>query len=87
MSTEDEDSLHGFLVRKGVRRNQMLQFPLVDSTEPHQVAKVLELPIGLEVKEDYSDTICQQEMYLIVENTLGKLRCVFSRRYENTEKS
>ena len=36
MSTEDEDSLHGFLVRKGVRRNQMLQFPLVDSTEPQR---------------------------------------------------
>lgn len=33
---EDEDSLHGFLVRKGVRRNQMLQFPLVDSTEPQR---------------------------------------------------
>ena len=26
-------------------------------------------------------------MDLIVENTLGNLRCVFSRKYENTEKS
>ena len=33
--------------------------------------------------------ICQQEMYLIVEKTLGKLSCIFSRkRYEKiTDKS